>query len=455
MPPRTNGIREVVGEVLTPDFALRFAHAVSKVVVPDRPIAISRDARTSSPALAGILGSTWLLEGRDVVDLGLLPTPAFQYAMPRTTAAFGVVVTASHNPAEYNGFKCVDERGRSISREIEEAIERGMQTPPDAAARYDRVGSEIPGPPAASQYVDGVVGGVDRERISRRRFTVVLDCGNGVTAVTSPTILRRLGCRVISLNAHLDGRFPGRPSEPNEATLAPLAEVVRATGADLGIAHDGDGDRTLFIDGTGRFVTGDRSLALLARESVRVAKGGTVVTPVSTSQVVEEVLEPLGGSVVYTPVGSRSLSAEVERTGAVLGGEENGGVIFPRWQLARDGAMTAAAFLDLLSAAQEPLTELVRKLPAYASVKSRVKCPSIQVEPVLSSVAQDLSQGASRVVTLDGWKFYTETGWVLLRASGTEPIIRVFAESRSVSHAQRLADDAVARLQDRIGEARA
>ncbi len=450
MPSRTNGIREIVGETLTAPYAVGIAHAVHEVAPPEGSIALARDARTSSPALEGMLAGTLQMLGRDVIDIGLLPTPAFQRAMPGTGAVFGVMVTASHNPPEYNGFKCVGASGRSIPREVEERIETRLATPTNGYARYDHVGSVRPGPPAAEEYIEGILASVDRPRIAERRFTVVLDCGNGVTARTSPELLRRLGCRVVSLNAHLDGEFPGHPSEPNETTVRDLGQVVRAVGADLGIAHDGDGDRTIFVDGSGRFVPGDRSLALLARERVRAAGSGAVVTPVSTSQVVEDVVRPLGGRVVYTPVGSRSLSREVERTGACIGGEENGGVIFPEWQLARDGAMAAASMLALLSRSPEPIARMLDDLPAYASVKTRMPCPPDQVEHVLRTVVQSLRPESHRVDDLDGWKLYTDGGWLLLRASGTEPIIRVFAETRDASSAKRLADEALRRLQEQI-----
>ncbi len=447
---RTNGIREVVGERLTSPFAVTIGRAVARVAPPDRPIAIGRDARTSSAALADLLASTLMLDGRNVIDLGLLPTPAVQYELPRVGAGFGVVITASHNPPEYNGFKCLDERGRSISRETETRIEDLVKEPDEGGALYDGVGDRQFDSFVAERYLSGMLGLVDAAKIASRNLTVVLDCGNGATAVTSPELLRRLGCRVITMNHYMDGRFPGRPSEPNEQTLQNLARVVPAVGADLGIAHDGDGDRTIFVDGKGRIVPGDQSLGLLAREAVRVVGGGAVVTPVSTSELVEDLIHPLGGRVEYTPVGSPGLSRAVERTGAVLGGEENGGVIFPRWQFARDGAMTAAAMLDVLAQEGASLSDLIENLPRYASVKEKLACPPERAQRVLAGIADELRISARRVVTLDGWKIYTDGGWLLLRASGTEPVVRVYAETRDLKSAQRLATTAMERIRERL-----
>jgi phosphomannomutase/phosphoglucomutase len=442
----TNGIREVVGARLTPPLLNAVSEAIARVAPPGRPIAIGRDGRTSSPAISALIDGTLRLSGRDVVDLGLLPTPAIQYSVPIQAAGFGVAITASHNPPEYNGIKCFDEHGHSVPPSTERAIEAAMASGPAPGMPYDRIGTSLVDPSGGDRYVKGVMETVDRELVRDRRFTVVLDCGNGATAVTSPELLRRLGCRVITLNGQPDGHFPGRLSEPNPATLRDLVGAVPHLGADLGIAHDGDGDRTIFVDDRGRFVPGERSFALLAREAVRRDGGGTVVTPVSTSRVLEDVLGPVRGTVVYTPVGSPWITREVERSGAVMGGEENGGVVFPRFQLARDGAMTAASMLQLLAESGRSLAETLDALPSYSLVKERVPCPPEQARRILPTIAQDLSSGARQVLTLDGFKIFTDEGWTLLRCSGTEPIIRIFVETRDAERSRRVMVDAVARV---------
>ncbi|MGI0071276.1 MAG: phosphoglucosamine mutase [Thermoplasmata archaeon] len=445
---RTNGIREVVGDRLTAPFATTIAQAIASAIDPTATVAIGRDGRTSSSAFSDLIAASLLLAGRDVVDLGLLPTPAVQYNVPRVGAGFGVVVTASHNPPEYNGIKCLDERGHSVSTGTERKIEQAIDAGVEVSVPFDRVGERRPDPHGAERYLTGVLGEVDAGVVARQHFTIVLDCANGATAVTSPTLLRRLGCRVITLNGHVDGCFPGRPSEPNERTLSALARAVPEFGADLGIAHDGDGDRTLFVDGRGRFVPGDRSFALLARAAARASPSGVVVTPLSTSQVVEDVVTPLGTRVRYTAIGSPKLTGEIEKSHAVIGGEENGGVVFPHFQLARDGGLTAAALLELLAKADQPLDALLDDLPRYGLVKERVPCPPDRAAPLLATVAQAMSDGARRVLTLDGFKIYTDGGWLLLRPSGTEPVIRIFAENRDPSSARRLADEAVSRVRE-------
>ena len=449
---RTNGIREIVGERLTGSFASNIASAIASVLPPHGRVVLGRDGRTSSPALSSITCGALLLAGHNVVDLGLLPTPAVQYNVPRLKGGFGVVITASHNPPEYNGFKCLDRRGRSISRETELAIERAAAGPAHGTVSHERTGISVEDMSGAARYLEGVLAQVDVSRIQSRKLTVVLDCGNGATGITSPELLRRLGCRVITLNGHIDGRFPGRTSEPNERNLKELIAAVPAFGADLGIAHDGDGDRTLFVDGRGRFVPGERSFALFAEDAVKTAGPSTIVTPVSTSQAVEDVVAPLGGKVRYTPVGSPYLTREMEAPGAILGGEENGGVVFPRLQLARDGAMTAAAMLDLLSREDQPLAELLDALPPYASVKERVPCAPELAAPVLRAAADTLGDHSDRLLPLAGFKIYREGEWLLLRQSGTEPILRIFAETKDPERSRRLADEALTRVRELLTE---
>ncbi len=446
----TNGIREVVGDKLTSSFVTQVANAIGGLNPPGAPIAVGWDGRTSSPDFARIVTGTLSLAGHQVVELGVLPTPAIQYLVPRVGAQLGVIVTASHNPPEFNGLKLIAADGLEATRDGEEAVERGVERAVVTSVSYDRIGEVRSYPDGAQQYIGGIVGQVDRRRISERKFTVVLDCGNGASVMTSPTLLRRLGCRVITLNGHLDGTFPGHLSEPTEANLKDLVQAVPAVGADLGIAHDGDADRAVFVDARGTYLPGEKILTLIARDIVERKSGGVVVTPVSGSQSLEDVVVPLGGEVVYTRVGSPSVTREMLRRRAVFGGEENGGLVFPNFQLARDGAMSAAALLDLLARKEEPLAELVRDLPAYTMIKERLSCPVELREAVLARIAAEFRDEGSRVISIDGVKAILEGGWILVRPSGTEPLIRVFAESHDAKRARELADEALGRVRRAI-----
>jgi phosphomannomutase / phosphoglucomutase len=446
----TNGIREVVGGTMTPAFVTRVAGAVATVAPTDRPVVIGWDGRTSSLAFARIVGSTLAVSGHHVVEVGLLPTPAIQYNVLRLGAGFGVIVTASHNPPEFNGLKCIAADGLEASREVEERIEAAYDTAAAPSVPFDRVGGVTRDTLGAERYVRGVMEHVDRARVAERRFHVVLDCGNGASVPTSPALLQRLGCRAVTLNGHVDGLFPGRRSEPTEANVADLRQLVPSVGADLGVAHDGDADRAVFVQADGQFVPGETMLALLARDAVERAGGGTVVVPVSTSLAVEEAVRPAGGRVVYTRVGSPSVSRAMQEHRAVFGGEDNGGVIFPAFQLARDGGMALAATLDLLARRGASLAELVRDVPKFHLVKETVACPVDLRGRVLERIAQQLAHRGDRLETLDGVKLTTSRGWLLLRPSGTEPIFRIAAEARSAEEARSLADEGLRTVREAL-----
>ncbi len=447
----TNGIREIVGEVLTPAFATRIANAIATVAPRDRPVAVGWDGRTSSLALARIVESTFALSGHRVIELGLLPTPAIQYSVPRVGAGFAVIVTASHNPPEFNGFKCIAADGLEAPPEVEGQIEAAYDALAAAPARYAEVGEIDRDGLGADRYLRGILDRVDRKRIVARRFHLALDCGNGASVPTSPRLLQRLGCRTVTLNGHVDGTFPGRRSEPTEANVADLRRLVPAVGAELGVAHDGDADRAVFVRADGSFVPGETMLAALARDAVERAHGGTVVVPVSTSRSVEDAVAPVGGKVLYTKVGSPSIVRAMREHGAVLGGEDNGGLVFPAFQLARDGAMTLAATLDVLARRELSLAELVRDVPAYPLVKETVACPVALRTEVLRRLAETFGRTGERLETLDGVKLYTDRGWLLLRPSGTEAIFRVSAEGKNAADARALADRGIGAVRDALG----
>lgn len=446
----TNGIREVVGEVYTPAFVTRIAGAIASVVPSDRPIAVGWDGRTSSVAASRLVGSTLALCGHRVIELGLLPTPAIQYNVAKVGAGFAVIVTASHNPPEFNGIKCIGADGLEAPREVEEQIEAAYAAATAPAVPFDRVGEINRDGLGAERYLHGILERIDRHRVAERRFRVALDCGNGASVPTSPRLLQRLGCRTTTLNGHVDGTFPGRRSEPTEENLVDLRRLVPSVGADLGIAHDGDADRAVFVRADGSFVPGETMLAALARDAVETAGGGTVVVPVSTSRAVEEAVVSAGGRVVYTRVGSPSVVRAMREHRAVFGGEDNGGLIVPGFQLARDGAMAAAAALDWLARRGGSLEEALRGLPHYPLVKLTVPCPVELRAVVLAHLAERLGKGGGKVDTLDGVKLSVPNGWLLLRPSGTEPIFRVVAEGSTAEDARSLADRGVAEVKDAL-----
>jgi phosphomannomutase/phosphoglucomutase len=434
----TDGIRQVVGEEMTPVFVAEVGSALGTYLHGSGEVLIARDFRTSSEAMSRILAGTLLMKGVNVRDMGTMPTPCLQFNIRALGATMGLTVTASHNPNEFNGIKFTGPQGIELPRESEQAMEWAIHRHEYAPGTWDRVGSLRADPDGIDRYVSSILHHTDVPIVRAARPRVVLDPGNGTSAVTSPRLLRELGCQLITLNANPDGYFPGRPSEPNEENLWALRKTVVDVGAAIGIAHDGDSDRVAFIDEKGQFLPGDIAMAVLARERLRQRPGGTVVTSVTSSTLIEDVVEAGAGILEVTRSGSLPVAQRILEREAVFGGEENGGYYWPEHQVARDGPMSSTKMIELLVRSRRPLSELVATLPRYYLSKTKVPLVRPFRDRVLARVHERLEQEADRLVTLDGQKAYYPDGWLLVRPSGTEPICRIFAEGRSAERAKEL-----------------
>lgn len=435
----TNGVRGVAGKEMTPKLVLSIGMALGSM--RRGTIAVGMDTRTSGPALASAMKAGLMAAGCNVVDCGILPTPALQYIV-RGRFAAGAMITASHNPPEYNGVKVIEADGTEMGDEETIALEQRIFTSDFSFADWSDAGREDPGGSLVSGYVDAVVGAFPKG--IGKGMTVVVDPGCGAAVNTTPRILSRLGCRVFTLNAQADGTFPGRLPEPSIEGLGPLAEMVRSTGAAFGIAHDGDADRAVFVDETGQYIEENVELALIA-DSICSRERGVVVTPVSSSRLVEEIARRHGCDTVYTPVGSiyvaRTMIGLVENgTPVALGGEGNGGVIYPKFQFCRDGGMTAAMMVSLLSGQPRTLSGLVRDLPAFHMIKDKIRIqdPSRIITTLVERYASESCD------LTDGIRINRPDSWVLVRPSGTEPLVRVMVESRDPDTARNLYQEIMA-----------
>ena len=432
----TNGIRGVVGKDMTADLAVRVGHAIG-THFGGGSVVLARDPRLSGPMLCRAVAAGLMASGVEVIDLGMVPTPCAQYYVHvQGRLQGGVVVTASHNPREFNGIKALDARGMEMSREEEEAIEKIYFEETYRIADWSAVGDLRSDGGAADLYLRGILSRVDVEAIRKRKLTVVADPANGAGCVTTPYLLRSLGCRVLTVNGQPDGAFPGRLPEPTIEHLGDLMRMVVDAKADVGVAHDGDADRAIFVDDRGAFLYGDKSLALLARSEL-CERGGLVVTPVSTSSMLDDVVREAGGKVVRTKVGSPIVARTMLEQGAAFGGEENGGIIFPAHQFCRDGGMTIAKMLEVLAKEGKPLSALVAALPQYSLEKAAVEVPIEKRAATLEALI-GLVQGR-KVETIDGVKIHEPDGWVLVRPSGTEPLFRIYAEAKTPERAKALA----------------
>ncbi|WP_405319705.1 phosphoglucosamine mutase [Methanobrevibacter thaueri] len=434
----TFGVRRTANDVLTPEFATRLAACYGTQI--QGTVAVGGDTRTSTPMLMEAVKAGLLSSGCDVVDLGILPTPGVQYAV-RKYYDGGVMITASHNPPKYNGIKFLDADGIGIPDDMELEIERLYFDAEPKRADFSEIGEVYINDKIIEEYVDEAISKVDAEAIRNANLKVVVDCGSGAGCYTAPYLIRKLGCDVTSLNSQPDGFFPGRDPEPIEENLQELISVVKELGADIGLAHDGDADRTICIDEKGNFVLGDKTFTLVEKQMLKENNGGTIVTTVATSQAIYDVAEEFNGEVIATAVGDLLVARKLKDTDGLFGGEENGGLIFPDFVYGRDAVMTVAKILEIVAKESKPLSELVAKLPVYYASKMKIECPDDEKEFVMTSIADEIKTTTDFELDLtDGVKILKDDGWVIIRPSGTEPIFRCFAESDSQDKADEMTD---------------
>jgi phosphomannomutase/phosphoglucomutase len=426
----TNGVRGIVNRDLTVDLALRLAMSLGTLT--KGTVAVGRDTRTSGSMLSHAAIAGLLATGCKVINVGIAPTPAVQYFV-RDNADAGIVITASHNPREYNGLKLIAGDGTEFSSEGELAVEDAYFRGELKLADWRETG-ELSNADIIPAYIDGIMRNVNTSDIAKRGFIVAVDTGSGAGSIVTPFLLSRLNCKVTTLNAQIDGTFPSRNPEPTEDVLSDLGKIVVSDGGDLGVAHDGDADRAVFIDENGNFVNEDVLLAIVVKH-VLSKKRGPVVTPVSSSQRIVDVAEAAGSQVIWTPVGSIHVARVMMQVNAVIGGEGNGGIIWPEHQYCRDGAMTVAKVLEIMTERNRRLSELVNEIPKRYMDKTKVTCRDREaaMQRIQSSVH-------GNVDTTDGVKIWYDDGWLLIRPSGTEPIIRIFVEAETEQRANDLLD---------------
>ncbi len=431
----TFGVRRTANDVLTPEFASRLAASYGTQI--KGTVAVGGDTRTSTLMLKQAVTAGLLSSGCDVVDLGVLPTPGVQYAV-RKYYDGGVMITASHNPPQYNGLKFLDEDGIGIPDDMEIEIEKLYFDGEPDRVEFSKIGELYHNDKIIDEYIDEAVSKVDVDAIRKANLKVVVDCGSGAGCFTAPYLIRKLGCDVTTLNSQPDGFFPGRNPEPIEENLQELIHVVKELKADIGLAHDGDADRTICIDEKGNFVLGDKTFTLVEKQMLKENDGGIIVTTVATSQAIYDVADEYNGEVIATAVGDLLVARKLKEEDGLFGGEENGGLIFPDFVYGRDAVMTVAKILEIVAKENKPLSELVGGLPVYYASKMKIECPDDEKEFVMTSIAEEIQTTTDFNLDLtDGVKILKDDGWVIIRPSGTEPIFRCFSESDS----QRKADE--------------
>ncbi len=447
-----SGIRGIVGPGLTPQRVVDYISAFGHWIEGSR-VVVGQDSRPTGPIIRQLVTSTLGAQGIEVCDIGIAPTPTLQWMTERLNASGGIMITASHNPEQWNGLKFISADGLFLNpeqfREMMQIRDQGNYT----FQPWNKIGEfrKIHG--AIDEHIESVLdlSYIDADAIAEREFTVAVDAVNGAGSIAIPALLEALGCRVIPLYCVPNGQFPHNP-EPLPANLTRLCETVRENGADLGIAVDPDADRCGLVDETGTYLVEEYTLAIgvdtvlhhLQQEATELLKR-PVVTNLSTTLAIEKIAEKYGTEVLRTPVGEINVAARMAEEDAVVGGEGNGGVILGESHLGRDSLVASALALQRLADLNSTLSEYYASLPQFVMSKQKMDLGDTDPDAMLERIAGEKTDAA--VDTQDGVKLTWIDRWVHLRKSNTEPILRVYTEATSRERAESLADEYTRKLQ--------
>ncbi|HKR55457.1 MAG TPA: phosphoglucosamine mutase [Gemmatimonadales bacterium] len=449
-----SGIRGIVGTDLTPENVARYAAAFGTWAGNGKReagkgkrvrVVVGRDARTSGPMLQAAAVAGLQSVGVDIVDIGLTTTPTIQLAVEHHKAAGGIILTASHNPIEWNALKFVGADGIFLDTESGARVRDLAAQESLPRADWSGIGQVLADDASVTRHLDAILKlkVVDVPAIKKRKFRVALDCVRGAGGAIMPVLLERLGCRVYSINLETDGRFP-RPPEPIPANLTDLGKLVRSKQADVGIAVDPDVDRLALVDEKGRAIGEDYTLAFATRallgkwKSSAKRKLGPVVVNLSTSLVVDDAARDGGVEIMRAPVGEAHVARMILSTKSPIGGEGNGGVMYPALHAGRDAPLAAAMVLALLARVGRPVSDIVKAHPQYVIVKGKVPRGAAldRVYDALRSRFPDAG-----VNTDDGLRLAWSDRWLHVRPSNTEPIIRLIAEAPTGVLAEQLVEE--------------
>lgn len=451
-----SGIRGTIGgavaDNLTPPDIVKFTTAYVRLIAERSPsrrpvIVMGRDARLSGQLVADLVEGTLLACGADVIDAGLCTTPGTEMAVITRHADGGIIITASHNPRQWNALKLLNADGEFLSdAEGKRVLAMAEECDYDYPS-VDEIGHVVAAEECNDDHIRRVLALplVDVEAVRARKFRVVVDAVNSVGGIVMPRLLRELGCEVVELNCDPTGEFAHNP-EPLPENLTEISQAIVRERADLGIVVDPDVDRLAFVSEDGSMFVEEYTLVAVA-DYVLSARTGNTVSNLSSSRALRDVTERHGGSYSASAVGEVNVVAEMKRTGAVIGGEGNGGVIYPELHYGRDALVGTALFLTFLAKRGGTMTQLRATYPAYFSSKNKIQLtPSIDVDKVLCRIKERYA--GERVNDIDGVKIDFAENWVHLRKSNTEPIIRVYTEAKSMAEAEALAQRFIGEIEE-------
>ena len=446
-----SGVRGEIGVSLDVRIVTQFAMAFG-TLVGGRTVVIGRDSRTSSPTVRHAVLAGLFATGCHVIDVGLCPTPTILLMAKALHAQGSITVTASHNPVAWNGIEFASASGYLLTQAERDELMRIYETEDFALAPWNEQGTLETYGDAVAYHLQQIQRSpwLAPDLIREVGLKVVIDCGNGAGSVISPSLLRKLGCRVVELNCVADGHFR-RPAEPAPEALDALCETVLASGADVGFAHDGDADRLVIVTDRGVPLSGEWTLAFIADFILSKTKGDVVAT-VSTSRIMDDIAANHGVTLHRTKVGVGWVVEKMHEVGAAIGGEGTGGIIYPDIHYTTDGIASIAAIAQYLAESDVSVTQLVEHMPQYQMCRKKLEMPSQEVairliDHALKFYEKECSAEAEPMLELtDGIKRVWSDQWVNIRKSGTEPVIRIFSEAPTFAAAEQLCDETIEML---------
>jgi phosphomannomutase len=446
-----SGVRGIVGQTLTPQVLMDYASAFG-LLCKGCKVVVGRDSRVSGEMARHAVLSGLLAAGCPVVDVGLVPTPTVQLAVEDLHAAGGLVITASHNPQQWNALKFIGPSGLFLGPKQSARLWKLAGSKKRAWAAWDRLGAVTADDGAIGRHIDRILALTDikARSLRRRGFRVAVDTVNGAGGLIVPRLLEKLGCQVTGINLELTGRFAHTP-EPLPEHLEQLGRAVRKARADIGFATDPDVDRLAVVDEQGRPL-GEESTLALAVQFVLKRRTGRVVINMSTSRMIEEIARQHKARVVRTPVGEIHVARRMKSSRAVVGGEGNGGVILPKLHLGRDAPVGMALILQHLMEHGGSASRMAAGLPQYAMIKRKLKVPREKMDLVERRLAAQFKK--HRVNRVDGLRVDFDDSWLHLRRSNTEPIVRIYTEARNRNQAIGLYRDTAGRVREILAAGR-
>ena len=426
-----SGIRGIVGESLTPDVIVKYVSAYSQMM-PAGPILLGRDSRPSGDVLCNFVAYLLNCLGREVIEIGIVPTPTVLFCVKEKGYAGGIVITASHNPIEWNALKLVNSKGKFLSpaefAKLSELVEQGKFD----YAVWDKLGKSEKMHDMALLHLEKVLNFVDVEKIKAKNFKVVIDTVNGAGGPIGAKLLRTLGCEVIEINTETTGYF-AHPPEPTPVNLTQLSEKMKECGGDVGFALDPDADRLVLAGSDGEILSEEYTLALCADHYLSSKEKTDLVINLSSSRLCDDVAAKHGVKVLRVPTGEIHVTESLEQTGAKLGGEGNGGVILPQINKCRDTLVGMALILEYLANNGKKIEDCAKEIGNYSFIKTKFQVTDIDLTKTEALLKEKFPDG--KLNNSDGLRLDFDDSWVLIRKSNTEPIVRVFAEAKSESRA--------------------